>query len=461
MSEISQESDTGRRYALLTDLYELTMAASYLEEGMAEEATFSLFIRKYPAGRGYFVAAGLPEVVEYLAGLRFTEDDLAYLESTRRFQPAFLDYLKGFRFTGEVWALPEGRILFRDEPILEVSGPIIEAQIAESFIINAINLQTVIATKASRSTYAAGGRGLVDFSLRRTQGTDAALKVARASYLAGFAGTSNVLAGKFYGIPIFGTMAHSYITAFPSEIEAFRAFAKIFPNNSVLLIDTYDTLEGARKAIQVAREMAARGEKLMGVRLDSGDMAQLSREVRRLFREGGLGDLHIFASSGFDEFKISRVLEGGGEIDAFGVGTRFGVSADAPYFDIAYKLVRYGDRPVMKLSTGKVTLVDKKQVFRRYDDRGRMAGDTIGLRDEDPGEAEPLLTPVMRAGKPVRTLPSLEESRRFFREEFARLPEPYKTLEEPLEFPVQVSPALQALQGRVEARIRAQELQPA
>ncbi len=449
---------TGADYALLTDLYELTMAASYFEEDMHEEATFSLFIRKYPPNRGYFVAAGLEDALNYLATLRFRDDDIAYLESTRLFKKEFLDYLKTVRFTGEVWALPEGSLFFQDEPILEVSGPIIEAQLAETFIINAINLQTLIATKAARATVAAGHRRLVDFSLRRTQGIDAGLKVARASYLAGFVGTSNVLAGKLYDLPIFGTMAHSYVTSFSSEIEAFRAFARAFPQNTVLLIDTYDTIAGAKKAIQVAQEMAARGQKLRGVRLDSGDMAALSIAVRRLLDEAGLDYVTIFASGGFDEFKIARTLAAGGKIDAYGVGTKMGVSADAPYFDCAYKLVRYGGRPVMKLSTGKVTYVDKKQVFRRFDDQGLMAGDTIGRRDEAIAEATPLLQPFMSKGKLCQPLPSLHASREYFLQEFVKLPMQYKSLENPPAYPVAISPALQALQAEVEARVRRQEL---
>ncbi len=448
----------GEQYALLTDLYELTMAASYFEEEMHAEATFSLFIRKYPPDRGYFVAAGLEDALNYLTSLRFTDDDLAYLESTRLFKTPFLDFLKTVRFTGEVWALPEGSIFFKDEPLLEVSGPVIEAQLAETFIINAINLQTMIATKAARSTVAAGPRRLVDFSLRRTQGVDAGLKVARASYLGGFIGTSNVLAGKLYGLPIFGTMAHSYIISFKSEIEAFRAFARAFPRNTVLLIDTYDTIAGARKAIEVGKEMAARGEKLRGVRLDSGDMGALSIEVRRLFREAGLADVTIFASGGFDEFKIARTLEAGGEIDAYGVGTKMGVSADAPYFDIAYKLVKYGDRPVMKLSTGKVTYVDKKQVFRFFDDQGHMTEDVIGLRDESVPEARPMLAPVMAQGRLLRPLPPLNACREYFLSEFERLPMHYKALREPPAYPVRISPGLNNLQNQVEKQIRRQEL---
>ncbi|MDD3579752.1 MAG: nicotinate phosphoribosyltransferase [Desulfobacca sp.] len=448
----------GERLALFSDLYELTMAASYFEAEKFEEATFSLFIRQYPSDRAYFVAAGLEEVLRYLETIRFSEADLAYLESTGLFKPRFLDYLKDLRFTGEVYALPEGSIFFKDEPILEVTGPIIEAQLVETFIINAINFQTLIATKASRSSHIAGLRRLVDFSMRRTQGVDAGLKVARASYLAGFIGTSNVLAGKLYEIPIYGTMAHSYITSFEHELDAFRAFARDFPKNTILLIDTYENIAGAKKAIQVAQEMAARGEKLRGVRLDSGDMAAISIAVRRLFQEAGLDYVQIFASGGFDEFKIARVLEAGGQIDAFGVGTKMGVSADAPYFDIAYKLVKYGSRPVMKLSTGKVTLVDKKQVFRRLDDQGQMQEDTIALRDETIAEATPLLSKVMEKGQLIRPLPGLKDSRKFFLEEFARLPEKYKVLQQPPQYPVNISTALQELEGRVEHEIQVTEL---
>jgi nicotinate phosphoribosyltransferase len=434
------------------------MAASYFEEGMHGEATFSLFIRKYPPDRGYFVAAGLEDALNYLTSLRFTDCGLNYLESTRLFKPAFLDYLKTVKFTGEVWALPEGTIFFQDEPVLEVSGPIIEAQLVESFIINAINLQTMIASKAARCTVAAGSRHLVDFSLRRTQGIDAALKVARASYLGGFIGTSNVLAGKLYDLPIFGTMAHSYVISFPNEIDSFRAFCRAFPGNSVLLIDTYDTIAGAQKAIVVGREMAARGEKLRGVRLDSGDMAALSIEVRRLLNEAGLDYVTIFASGGFDEFKIARSQESGGRIDTYGVGTKMGVSADAPYFDIAYKLVKYANRPVMKLSTGKVTYVDKKQVFRSYDSDGQMAGDLIGLREEVVPQYKPLLAKVMDQGRLLRPHPPLKTVREYFLKELPRLPANYQNLHQPLPYPVRISPKLAALQSRVEERIRRTEL---
>ncbi len=448
----------GERFALLTDLYQLTMAACYFDQGMAEEATFSLFIRKYPPNRGYFVAAGLEEALDYLTTLRFTADDLAYLQSTGLFSAKFLDYLQGVRFTGEVFAMPEGSIFFKNEPVLEVSAPIIEAQLAETFIINAVSLQTLIASKAARSFHAAQGRPLIDFSLRRTQGTDAGLKVARASYLAGFLGTSNVLAGKLYSLPIFGTMAHSYITSFTQEIEAFRVFARLFPGITTLLIDTYDNIQGARKAIQVAKEMEARGERLGYVRLDSGDIAAISKEVREILDENGLEYVRILASGGFDEFKIAKVLAAGGQVDSFAVGTKMGVAADAPYFDCAYKLVKYAGRPVMKLSTGKVTLVDKKQIYRHYDARGRMHRDTIALRDEVIPDAAPLLQKFMAGGRLTRPLPTLNQSRDFFHSQFALLPEPYKALEDPAPYPVDLSPGLQDLQARVEREIHRREL---
>jgi nicotinate phosphoribosyltransferase len=453
-----KEKPLGERLALLTDLYQLTMAACYFDQGMHEEATFSFFIRKYPEHRGYFVAAGLEEALRYLETLRFTEDDLAYLESTGLFSTKFLDYLKGVRFTGEVFALPEGSIFFKDEPVIEVSAPIIEAQLAETFLINAVSLQTLIASKAARSFHAAQGRPLIDFGLRRCQGTDAGLKAARASYLAGFLGTSNVLAGKLYGLPIFGTMAHSYITSFAREIEAFRVFAKNFPGITTLLIDTYDNFAGARKAAEVAKEMEARGEKLQYVRLDSGDFAAISKEVRKILDDSGLEYVKILASGGFDEFKITEVLAAGGQIDSFAVGTKVGVSADAPYFDCAYKLVKYAGRPVMKLSTGKVTLVDKKQVFRRYGPQGHMYRDTIALRDETVSESAPLLEKFMAKGRLVRELPALKESREYFKSQFDLLPESYKSLENPDSYPVDLSPGLRDLQARVEQEIKQREL---
>ncbi|MGC8494943.1 MAG: nicotinate phosphoribosyltransferase [Syntrophobacteraceae bacterium] len=442
--------------ALFADLYELTMAACYFENKMFAPATFSLYIRKYGPHRSYFVSAGIDEVLDYLERFHFTADDLDYLQSTGLFSREFLNYLENLRFTGELFAIPEGRLFFKDEPILEITAPVIEAQLVESFLINAVNLQVSIATKAARCVHAAGGRNLVDFSLRRTQGTDAGMKVARASFLAGFKATSNVLAGNQYSIPVSGTMAHSFVLSFEEEIEAFRAFARTFPDRTVLLIDTYDTVSGAKKAAEVGREMLERGQTLKGVRLDSGDIAKLSREVRRILDEAGLKDVVIFASGGFDEFGIEEALSRGAAIDAFGVGTKMGVSADAPYNDIAYKLVEYDGRPVLKLSRAKKTLVNQKQVFRETRE-GKMIGDTIGMRAEIlPGK--PLLECVMRGGKRVAAPEPLARIRERFLAEFLTLPDSHKSIKNAENYPVRLSPMLEKAQSKTVREVKKREL---
>ena len=442
--------------ALLTDQYELTMAAAYFDHGRFDHATFSLFIREYPPDRGYFISAGLERVLDFLENFHFDPADIDALAAGGRFSESFLQYLSELRFTGHVHAIPEGQVFFKDEPVLEVTAPIIEGQLVETFVINAINLPVSIATKAARCVDAAEGRRLVDFSLRRTQGMDAGLTVARSSYLAGFAGTSNVLAGIRDGIPAFGTMAHSFVTSFPDEKDAFTAFAETFPENTVLLIDTYDTLSGARKAVEVAREMARKGHQLRGVRLDSGDMAQLSRDVRTILDGEGYSDVEIFASGGFDEHKIQDVIFRGAQIDAFGVGTKMGVSADAPYTDIAYKLVRYADRPVLKLSSGKRTLVGEKQVFRRRE-AGELAGDVIALRGESvPGD--PLLTPVMHGGRRTHPAESLETIRDRCAEALNSLPPGCRKLRTPDEYPVTLGEELARLQREVVCEVREKEL---
>ncbi len=443
--------------ALLTDLYELTMAAVYFEQQMFEPATFSLFIRNYPPRRRYFVCAGLADVLEYLEGLRFTPEDLEYLDGTGLFEPAFLSYLEKFRFRGDVFAVAEGRLFFVNEPILEITASLIEAQVVEAFIINAVNLQVTVATKASRCVHAAWPRKLVDFSLRRTHGTDAGLKVARASFIAGFIGTSNVLAGKLYGIPTFGTMAHSFVTSFEREIDAFCAFARNFPGNTVLLVDTYDTLKGTRHAVEVAREMARQGRTLTGVRLDSGDMARLSQKVRKIFRKEGFPETMIFASGGFDEYKIQDVLRRGGEIDSFGVGTKMGVSADAPYCDMAYKMVQYAGRPVLKLSPGKITLAAEKQVFRFTSPGGKLKEDLIGLRDDRLMGGKPLLEKVMSGGRVITRQPSLSQVQEIFLDEFSRLDEKYKSIDgEGRKYPVSLSPRLKEIQAKLVAEVKSQ-----
>ncbi len=442
--------------ALFADLYEFTMAACYFENRMFDPATFSLYIRKYGPHRGYYVSAGLEEVLDFLESFQFTPEELDFLQSTGLFSTDFLNYLERLRFTGELFAIPEGRLFFKDEPILEITAPIIEAQLIESFVINAVNLQVSIASKAARCIHAAGGKNLVDFSLRRTQGTDAGMKVARASFIAGFGATSNVLAGKQYGIPISGTMAHSFVLSFEEEIEAFRAFARTFPDRTVLLIDTYDTISGAKKAAEVGREMLEGGHMLKGVRLDSGDFVKLSKEVRRILDEAGLKEVIIFASGGFDEFEIEEVLSKGAKIDAFGVGTKMGVSADAPYNDIAYKLVEYDGRPVLKLSRAKKTLVNRKQVFRETRE-GKMIGDTIGLRAESHG-GTPLLKCMMLGGERLSQPESLQHIRERFRAEFSTLGDPYKSIKNPETYPVRLSPMLEAAQSRTVREVRRREL---
>ena len=450
-------ADQPRSREIMTDLYELTMAASYFEQDMFAPATFSLCVRTYPSNRSYLVCAGLDPLLDYLESFRFRPDDLEYLQETSLFSNKFLSFLEKLRFSGEVRAIPEGRIAFCDEPLLEITAPVIQAQVVETFVINAINFPTLIATKASRCMYASGDRRLVDFSLRRTHGMDAGLMAARSSYIGGFLGTSNVQAGKAFGLPVYGTMAHSYVESFDREIDAFRAFAKSFPDNTVLLIDTYDTLTGAHKAVTVAREMRTAGKALQAVRLDSGDMVELSRKVRTILDESGFSEVRIFASGGFDEFKIKKILDNGAIIDAFGVGTKMGVSADAPYLDMAYKMAVYDGRPVLKLSSDKVSLAGAKQVFRRVDGRGLFSRDFIGLYDEDISESKPLLVPVMKEGKRLIAPTPLQQIQQRFRKEFDQLPDKYKDLRAEPAYPVELTERLQALQDRVSQEIREKE----
>ncbi len=441
-----------RDAALFTDLYELTMAASYFREGMHEEpAAFSLFVRRLPPGRSFLVAAGLEDALAYLQSLRFSEAAIAYLDSLRRFPPDFLDYLRSLRFTGEVRALPEGTVFLADEPLLEVRAPAVEAQLVETAVINFCHLQTLLASKAARCVIAARGRPVIDFGLRRAHGIDAGMKAARASYIAGAVMSSNVLAGEYYRIPPTGTMAHSYVSAFPREADAFRAFARAFPDNTVLLLDTYDTLAGARTAAAVGRELEAAGRRLFAVRLDSGDVLSLSREVRRILDEAGLMSVRIVVSGGLDEMDVERFVEAGAPIDVFAVGTRMDVSADAPYLDIAYKLVSFGGRDVMKQSTGKRTWPGEKQVYRFRDTDGRYAGDLVALRDEPPPEGgEPLLRTVMEDGQPVLPGETLDAMRERCAAQIAALPEDVRRLRSGALYPVRYSERLIALTRAVE-----------
>jgi nicotinate phosphoribosyltransferase len=450
-----------REAALFTDLYELTMAASYLREGMTGEATFSLFVRTLPARRAFLVAAGLEDVLTFLEGLAFPDSAVKYLASLGIFDGAFLDFLGGVRFTGTVRAVPEGAVLFADEPLLEVTAPLIEAQLVETALMNICHLQTLLASKAVRPVIAARGRPVVDFGLRRAHGIDAGMKAARCSWIAGAVMSSNVLAGHAYGIRPTGTMAHSYVEAFPREIDAFRAFVRAFPATSILLIDTYDTVTAARKVAAVGREMEARGERLGGVRLDSGDLVALSRQVRHVLDEAGLRHVRIFASGGLDEDEIDRCLSAGAPIDAFGVGTRMDVSADVPYLDIAYKIVRYAGRDVLKLSAGKKTWPGPKQVWRRRGADGRFAGDHLTLGEEaaPANDAEPLLRVVMRDGRRVEPAPALAAARERCAADVAALPDDVRRLSGARPYPVAVSARLIELQRALEADTRSAEVE--
>ena len=439
----------GNDLGLFTDLYELTMSQAFLRQGMSATATFSLFTRTYPPNRAYFVSAGLEDVLDYLSNLNFSERAIDYLRATDIFSDDFLEYLSGVRFTGSVRAIPEGRLYFADEPAVEITAPLIEAQLAETFIINQVNLQSMLATKAARCVWAAKGRGIADFASRRTQGTDAALKMARASYIAGFSSTSNVLAASLYGMPPAGTMAHSFISSFPSELAAFRAYADSFPDRTILLLDTYDTIAGTWNAVQVAKEMEAGGTRLMAVRLDSGDFDDLSRKVRKILNESGFDDVKILASGGLDEYELETLVNDGAPIDLFGVGTKAGVSADAPWSDMAYKLVCFDDRPVMKLSPDKVSLPGAKQVFRTKDANGMFAKDIIALHDEELPGGLPLLEEVMRNGKRTGQPVTLEEVRKRFQEDFSSLDGRFKVLNNPPRFPVSISGKLERLTLKV------------
>ncbi|GGV40858.1 nicotinate phosphoribosyltransferase [Actinomadura cremea] len=408
----------------MTDLYELTMAASYLRRGMAGPATFSLFVRKMPPDRGFLVACGLADCLSFLDRYRLDREDLDYLADEQGFDDRALRALEELRFTGEVRAVPEGRVVYAGEPLLEVTAPIAEAQLVETMLLNHITFQTTVATKAARCVRAAGRAQVVDFSFRRTQGVDAAMSVARVSSIAGFAGTSNVEGARRYGVPAVGTMAHSYVEAFSDEEAAFDAFVADFPDRTTLLVDTYDTLAGVETAIRAVRRAGLRAPS--GVRLDSGDLGALAVEARRILDEAGMGSARIVASGGLDEHRIAELHAAGAPIDVYGVGTRMGVSADAPYLDSAYKLVAYGGRPVMKLSAGKATAPGAKQIYRG------PPGDVVALADEPPLEGmEPLLVPVMSGGSPTGEAEPLANARERCAADLATLPERILRLRRP------------------------------
>jgi nicotinate phosphoribosyltransferase len=423
---------------LRTDLYELNMAASYLRRGMDAEATFSLYVRDMPKERGFLVSAGLADCLSFLETFSFEDDELDHLERIG-FDERAIEDLRRVRFDGDVWAVPEGRIVHAKEPILEVTAPIAVAQLVETALLNQITLHTTLASKAARYVIAAEGRTMVDFSFRRTHGVEAARGAARASAIVGFAATSNVEAARELGLEVAGTMAHAFVTAFDDEREAFRAFVEDHPSRTTFLVDTYDTLEGVRNAIDVIEEMGLEGE--VGVRLDSGNLDHLAREARKLLDHAGLARAKIFASGGLDEFEIDELVRAGAPVDAFGVGTQLGVSADAPYVDTVYKLVEFGGRPVLKLSPAKATAPGRKQVWRGPKE------DVLGLRDEAaPGpNHEPLLEPVMRAGRRLAPDPTIDQMRERFRRDLAALPHKAARLARPEHVVAHRTEALAAL----------------
>lgn len=429
--------------ALFTDLYELTMLQAYDAEGMDRQAVFELFFRELPECRRFAVAAGIDDVLSWLEGARFTDADLAYLSGLGLFSEGFVERLGGWRFTGEVHAMAEGTIVWPDEPVVQVVAPIGEAQLVETLVLNQVHFQSVAASKAARIVEAAGGRPVVDFGSRRSHGVDAAMKVARAAYLVGAAGTSNVLAGRRDGVPVYGTMAHSYIQAHDAEADAFERFAALNPGTT-LLVDTYDTLAGVEKVVELARRTGDRFD-VRAVRLDSGDLARLAGSARRRLDEAGLHDVKVFASGGLDEYAIAALLEEGAPIDGFGVGTRLAVCEDAPALDYAYKLVAYDGRARLKRSEGKGILPGRKQVFREVRG-GRLVGDTIARHGER-GEGEPLLRPVMREGRRVEGVDfSLEAGRRRFADQRRALPpDALDITPAGVDPPVRVSDALQRL----------------
>lgn len=414
--------------ALFTDLYELTMVQAFVEEGMTRDAVFSLFFRRLPPRRNFLLACGLEAVLDYLEGLSFTDSDIAYLRSLGQYSEPFLSWLGELRFTGDVYAVSEGTPVFANEPVLEIVAPLPEAQLVETFVMNQIHLQTLLASKAHRVVTAASGRPVVDFASRRMHGTDAALKGARAFHIAGVAATSNVLAGRRYGIPVAGTMGHSYIQAHDDEAAAFRVFARAYPG-TILLVDTYDTIEGVGKVIDLARAMGP-DFRVRAIRLDSGDLLELSRRARQRLDDAGLSDMEIFASSGLDEDAIEALLANGAPIDGFGVGTGMGVSDDVPALDTVYKLSEYAGGGRTKLSQSKPVLPGRKQIFR-ISEGERDVKDVIG-RATETLSGRPLLAPVMRRGERLAAAEvPLESIRDHALGEIARLPDPIRGIAAP------------------------------
>jgi nicotinate phosphoribosyltransferase len=437
---------------LLTDLYELNMVQAYLDHGKTGEAVFEFFVRKLPPNRGFLIAAGLEQALDYLENFSFAPEDIAWLAGTARFKQSLLDRLAAMRFTGDVHAMPEGTVFFPNEPILRVTAPLPEAQLAEARLINLLHFQSLIAAKAARHALLAPGKLLVDFGFRRAHGAEAGLLAARAATIAGYGGTATVLAGKRFGIPLYGTMAHSFIETFEDEAAAFVAFAESRPGSLTLLIDTYDTEAAARKLPALSKRLATEGISIGAVRLDSGDLLALSKSVRQILDDGGLEAVKIFASGGIDEEELIRFRDRGAPIDGYGIGTSLTTSIDAPALDCAYKLQEYDGLPRRKRSAGKATWPGRKQVWRRYGADGRMTGDVVTVEgDDEPGEA--LLQPAMKAGRRLAPSPSLTEIRKRAARELERLPEALRRLEPGAAYPVAISDALRRVAEETDRRL--------
>jgi nicotinate phosphoribosyltransferase len=443
---------------LLTDLYQINMIQAYLDSGETKPAVFELFVRALPARRGFLLAAGLHQALDFLENLRFSAADMAWLKGTGRFGKNLLDYLADFRFTGDVHAMPEGTAFFAGEPILRVTAPLPQAQFVESRLINILHFQSLIAAKAARCMLAAPGKLLVDFGMRRAHGAEAGLMAARASYVAGFAGTATVLAGEQFGIPLYGTMAHSFIEAFDDETAAFESFARARPDNVVLLLDTYDTEAAARKVVALAPRLKAAGITIRGVRLDSGDLVALAKSVRGILDAGGLQEVTIFASGGLDEDSLAAFVRADAAIDGIGIGTSMTTSSDVPSIDCVYKLQDYAGLPRRKRSANKATWPGRKQVWRRYDANGRMAGDLLSLdassQTSPAGGGEPLIHPVMKAGRRLAPSPPLDEIRQRAKRELEHLPDALRRLTPGATLAVEVADDLIKLAAAVDTRLQ-------
>ena len=450
MSSPARPAGAATASALLTDFYQLTMLDAYYQHDMHANASFEFFVRDLPPCRQFLLAAGLSQVLDYLESVRFTADEIAWLRSTGRFTERLLEQLHAFRFEGDVEAMPEGTVCFAGEPILRVTAPLPQAQLVESRIINLLQFQTVVATKAVRCRLAAPHMQLVDFGMRRAHGAEAALLAARACYLAGFDATATVEAGRCFGIPLVGTMAHSFIQAHESEIDAFRNFARSQPRNVTLLIDTYDTLRAAQRVTQLAPELRALGTQISAVRIDSGDLSALAHGVRDILDRGDCRSVKILVSGGLDEHDLQRFTAERSPIDACGLGTRIDVSEDAPVLDCAYKLQEYDRRPTAKRSPNKRHLPGRRQVFRRYDATGHIEADIIA-RSVETISGEPLLQSVMKDGRRLHESPSLDQIRQRCRHELATLPPAFKTLDRSQDAPVIVSESLRCLARQIEA----------